>query len=201
MVARPVQPRAVLVNTARVWPGVAQGVILPGILRGWYRTQCGDWLGRLDTAVRIRGGADLPLTMLVWADALRPANMHEPLGVLDFSIVRPKRPALPVVVNPFRLWPPRRFRWAVETALFVKSQGVNLRDPAAGVLRGWVRAAGGWLGHVDWAAQVQGEAVALSALLPAAALQPAGQEQVAGRSDVQAASVGRPTGPVSRAAV
>lgn len=188
-VARAVGSRAVVVNSARVWPQLVPGVILPGTLRTWFRTQCGDWLGALDLAVQVRG-VDLLLSMLVPETALR--STAERCGQLSFSSAEAVRPPQLVLVHPGRLWPPRRFRWAVETSLFVKAAGVQLNQLEVGVLRGWVRAGDRpRLGYVDWVVPMQGVGVQLAALIPEVAVRPTTAEEIADLDALRTASLWR----------
>ena len=185
------RPRiAVAVNVARVWPSAAPGAVLSGTLSRWIITQCNDWLGYTTFTVGVRG-TELRLTMLVPSAALRPADHQPSDGRLVFPVAEAMRPPQLVLVHPGRLWPPTRFRWAVETPLIIKSQGVQLNQLEVGMLRGWVYASTGRLGYVDWMVPLQGNGIPLSALLPEAAFRPAGPDQVADLDGLRTAALWR----------
>jgi hypothetical protein len=124
--------------------------------------------------------------MLVRPTAVR-LDAQQRDSVLDFPLACAERPARPVLVRPSELWPPLRFRWAVSTPLYTKSQGIQLRDPVPGLVRGWVHAPGaGRLAHVEWTVHVQGVPFPLSSLIPVTALRPVTPEQGAGPTDAGA---------------
>jgi hypothetical protein len=185
-------PQAVLVNPMRIWPNaISQRVILSGQLLGWARTAAGDWMALICTDVQLQGRS-LPLTMLVRHIAVRPdAQLDKRGDVLDFPDLRAVRPTVPVLIHPGRLWPPLRFRSSVETALFVKSQGIQLNQIEIGELRGWVRGRGRWLAHVEWTVPLQGVGLHQCALLPADAIRLATPEQLADRDGLRTAAVWR----------
>jgi hypothetical protein len=92
----------------------------------------------------------------------------------DRRIWREVDPPRRVLVNPLRVWPPRRLRWGSVATPLERTQGVPVTRPVIGYLSAWVRSScGDWLGLVEWTVRADGEDIPQRALVHADALKPA----------------------------
>lgn len=92
-----------------------------------------------------------------------PADRYQPRRVVD--------PPQDVLVDLARLFPPTRVRWGVATPIWVRTVGLQLREPARGVLREWwLTEVGDWVGLVHCEVEINHCRETVVMIVPADAL-------------------------------